>query len=339
VADLIPTSTEAEWLEARRRGVTASEIAIAMGLSPYSSPYALYHQKLGILPPQDDSDMMERGRVLEPFIADKWAQANPRWTALGTGRELYRHDSRPWMLATPDRLVHRLAHHDGKVNGTYVLPEAVLECKVDGGSDQWGEEGTDEVPVHYRCQVIWQMDVMGVSRAHVACLDPARWKVREYLVGHAEGCETPMGYVTDRAPYCAACADLLVMLDAAGEFRRRLEVGDAPDVDWRPATADALKKLHPSLEDRDAVIGRQLEISYQAAVKRFKEAERRKDEMANRLREAMGGARRAVAARRHPDGERAVIATRQVYDVKESVRKPYTVDKIVAAPTKTKKES
>ena len=94
----IPARTEAEWLEARRQGITASEIAAVMGLSPASQdgPYALYHRKTGTLPPIEDNDAMERGRVLEPYIAEKfarwrypdfwWTVTAGRCTRIRTGR-------------------------------------------------------------------------------------------------------------------------------------------------------------------------------------------------------------------------------------------------------------
>lgn len=329
--ELIPTGSEAEWLEARRKGVTASEIAVIMGLSPYSSPYALYHQKLGILPADGDQAVFERGRVLEPYVAEKFAKAHPEFYVYGDGRELYSHCDRPWQLATPDRLL--FGPYEGR-GWEEMDPSAVLETKTDAGSDEWGDEGTDEIPVHYRAQVLWQMDVMGVSRAYVSCLDLARWRIRDYVIEHGS---TPEEADGDDASECDICCDILMMRDAALDFLGRIERQEPPDVDWRPATAYALKQLHPSLEDRDAHIGRQLEISYRAAVRRHKEAEQRKDEMTNRLRDAMGSANRAVAAGTvGKDGKRVVIASRQVYEVRESVRKGYTVDKLV--PAKPKKE-
>lgn len=338
MAELVPTASEAEWLEARRQGVTASEIAVILGLSPYSSPYALYHQKLGILPPDDDKAVYERGRVLEPYIAEKWQQGHPELYAAGDGRELYAHSERPWQMATPDRRIH-----DWRMNPEIVYPVAhspllaVLETKTDAG-DEWGDEGTDDIPVHYRCQVLWQMDVMGVDRAYVACLRMRQWDIREYVIEHAEGCGAGRNMLAYPSLACPACDDIVLMREAARDFLDRIDLKEPPDVDWRPATAYALKQLHPSLEDRDAHVGRQLEISYRAAVRRYKEAEQRKDEMTNRLREAMGSARRAVAARTWgKDGQRIVIARRDVYEVGESVRKAYTVDKLVPVyPKKAK---
>jgi putative phage-type endonuclease len=282
---LVPASSEADWLEARRKGVTASEIAVLMGLSPYSSPYKLYHQKLGILPADDDSDVMEKGRVLEPVIAEKFAALHPEWHVFGTGRELYAHPDHDWQLATPDRLV--LADRSLSSPG----PSAVLECKVDGGSPDWGEPGTDEIPVHYRAQVLWQCRVMGVRKWHAACFNADRWKARWYE-----------GVIDD-----AAEADLELMEAEALGFLGRLEAGDPPDVDWRPATLSALKTLYAEDGGSDTEIRASIAIQYRAAIKRYKAAERRKDEMTAAVLDVLGNRKRAIDPR---DG--STVATRSV---------------------------
>jgi putative phage-type endonuclease len=356
MADLIPTASEAEWLAARRKGITASEIAALMGISPWSSPYKLYHQKLGLLPADEVTPAMERGNVLEPYVVEKFAAAHPEFAVLGTGRELYAHPSRPWQMATPDRMVHDVVEVDRCTCGTGPMgyygmherhcgweldrPVAVLETKTTTDMSEWGEPGTDEIPVHYRSQVLWQMDVMGVSRAYVAVLDIRQWEVSEYAVSHIDGCGPGRYLLAYPSLACPACDDVVLMREKAQEFIKQMESGDIPDADWSAATAYALKQLHPSLEDRDAHIGRRLEISYRAAIRHYKDAEQRKDEMTNRLREAMGSASRAVAAGTvGSDGKRVVIATRQVYDqaAKTIERKASTVDKLV--PAKQKKES
>ncbi|MBO0875327.1 MAG: YqaJ viral recombinase family protein [Pseudonocardia sp.] len=58
-----------EWFAARRQGVTASEIAAILGLSPWDSAFAIYHRKMGVLDNQPDSDVLSLGRRLEPWIA------------------------------------------------------------------------------------------------------------------------------------------------------------------------------------------------------------------------------------------------------------------------------
>lgn len=285
---LVPAATEAEWLAGRRKGITASEIACVMGIAPaeWDSPYSLYHRKLGNLPPKEDSDAMERGRILEPYIADKFQASHPDLYVTGDGRELWRHSERPWQLATPDRLVHDRypVSHD---------PLAVLETKTDaGGDDDWGDEGTDQIPVHYRCQVLWQMDVMGVTRAYVPMLAMRSWKLRVYELE-----------LDDQAQ-----ADLRLMRSEARDFLARIEHRTEPDVDWRPQTTAALKHLNPGLEQRDVTVRRQLAISYRAAVRRAAEAEQRKELMTNRMLAAIGTGRRAIEAN---TGD--LVATRSVY--------------------------
>jgi putative phage-type endonuclease len=336
MAELIPTASEAEWLEARRRGITASEIAVVMGLSPYSSPYALYHQKLGILPPDGDQAVFERGRVLEPYIAEKFAAAHPEFIVDGTGRELYAHAGRTWQLATPDRLLQDaatcgLTERDGVFEVENV---AVLETKTDAG-DEWGDEGSDDIPVHYRCQVLWQMDVMGVDRAHVACLRMRQWDIREYVIGHGNCFATEASERIGGAGPCDACKDQRLMRDAARDFLDRLGRQEPPDVDWRPATIGALKQLHPSLTDETAEIGPQLADRYEAACRNYKRAEQKKKLYEARVREVMGSARRA--ARTGPG--QVPVARRDVYEVREHVRKASTTDKLVPTPPRPKKES
>jgi putative phage-type endonuclease len=294
-AVLVPAATEAEWLAARRRGVTASEVAILAGVAPdsWDSPYSLYHRKKGTLPAQDDSDRLSLGRVLEPYVAARFAERRfPELFVEGDGRQLYAHPGRPWQLATPDRFAwesdrHYAYHRD---------PVAVVECKTSASYDGWGDDGTDEIPVYYRCQVLWQMDVIGVASWFVACVFLPGGQLRVY-----EG-----------ALDNAARADLKLLREAARRFLERLDHGDPPEVDWRPATSRALRALHPSVEDRDVTLGGQMSISYRAAQRRYKAAEQRKDEMTNRVLAAMGTARRAVDPAGRPVATRSVSEPRRI---------------------------
>jgi putative phage-type endonuclease len=335
-AVLIPAATEAEWLAARRTGITASEIGIVMGLSPYSSPFALYHQKAGDLPGQEDDLAMAIGRHFEDFVAARFAEQRPEFWASGDGRQLYRHPERRWQMATPDRILFERPPEWLGIPQSHLgtgLPDvcAVLECKTDEGFDGWGDDGTDEIPVHYRCQVLWQMDVMGVQAGFVACLFVSRRQLRVYEIGHGPGpCARPLTVngVTRLLPPgdggCPACADLRLMRREAVRFLERIDRGDPPDVDWRPATSAALRQLHPDVEDVDVAVRRRPVIAYQAACKAFDAAKERKRLAENRLRLLLGSGHRITDER---TGE--VIARRDVYDVKPHARKGCRVDKLV----------
>lgn len=282
-------ATKTEWLAARRQGVTASEIAVIMGLSSFSSPYALYWQKRGDLPRQDDSVAMALGRHLESFVVEMFRERRPELVVGNRdGRYLFAHPDRPWQMATPDGLIRKI--------GMGLDPLAVLEAKTAASYDDWGDDGSDEIPVAYRCQVLWQLDVLSVTTGYVACLFLHSRKLRVYEL-------TLDG---------AARIDLKVMRNEAREFLDRIDLGDPPEVDWRPATGEALRRLHPSVVDKDMPIGPALRIQYQAAVRRFDEAKQRKALLTNRVLDAIGDGRRAVAA--GPGGE--VIATRSASEPK-----------------------
>src|SRR5258706_13059396 len=108
-ATQIYPANEPAWHAARRKGITASEIPVLMGLSPWSSPYALYHRKTGDLPEQEDTTALSLGRYLEQWVADAFAGRHPEFGVGGDGRTLVARLDRPWQLATPDRVVYDAA--------------------------------------------------------------------------------------------------------------------------------------------------------------------------------------------------------------------------------------
>lgn len=318
---LVPTASREEWLRARQQGVTASEIAVILGLSPWDSAYALYHRKSGVLPEIGDTDAMRIGRHMESLVCDMFAERHPEFWLTGTGRNLYAHPERPWQMATPDRLVTDGGHDDltPYLAAQDEWCDAVLEAKTSASYDGWGDDGTDEIPVHYRCQVLWQMDVMGVTAGYVACLFLHSRQLRVYELAMDD----------------QATADLELMRKEGGAFLDRYPDHNEPEPDWRPATADALKRLHPAVEDRTAYVPNTLAKRYKAACAAVKRAERRKRQAENEIRQRIGSARQAVTGWR--DQPPVPVATRQVYDLAPRTieRSACTVDKLVPAKEST----
>lgn len=110
----------AHWLEARRLGVGASEVAAIFGLSAYGETIQdIYDRKVGVLQENEDSPDMQRGRALESIILGLYTLSTGR--AVIPARDLPNaglvvHPNEPHMLATPD--------------GEIVLPERpTLEVK------------------------------------------------------------------------------------------------------------------------------------------------------------------------------------------------------------------
>ena len=292
-----------EWFAARRDGITASEIAAVLGISPWESPFSLWHRKAGTVAEQAGNDEMSWGLRVESAIADQWADGHPEFAVRPAG--LYASAARPWQLVSPDRLLLGWTQiPDDGPRGTLVL-RSVLEAKNSASYDGWGDEGTDVIPVHYRAQVLWQIDVLGLDVGYV---------------GAAIGGRPPRTFVIERDD-----DDLALMRDAAEDFRARVAEGRAPGIDEHTATLTALKQLHPDMDDTEATIPAKLADEYRLACALAKAAEATKKLADNALRDAMGRSKRAV----DPGGGK--VATRSIYEVAEHVRRASTTDKLTPA--------
>lgn len=147
--------TAAQIIE-RRSGIGSSDIAAVCGLSSWASPIDVWLSKTGQAGPARDGDdlQLEMGHYLEPLCAARYTRV--------TGEQLHdpktveRSPVRPWQLASPDRL--------------RVTERWPVECKIDYSAEGWGDDGTDQVPQQYICQVQWQMDVLGAEVAHIAAI-------------------------------------------------------------------------------------------------------------------------------------------------------------------------
>lgn len=209
-----------EWLEARRGRLGGSEVAAVMGLSPFESRFSLWHRKRGDIGPAELNPAMEWGNRLEAVVAHKFTEDHPELAVRRSG--VWQNKSRPWQVGTPDRLMYR-----------YDRPTVseVLEVKTARYDDGWGEPGTDQIPVHYRCQVLWYLDTLDLTDAWVAVLI-AGSDYREYRIT-----------VDDDAR-----SDIMAMRLAAERFIADLDNDVRPDIDSHAETYEAIKELHPDID-------------------------------------------------------------------------------------------
>lgn len=262
------------WHAARQNGVGGSEIAAVMGLSPYESRFSLWHRKQGKVGPVDENPQMYWGKRLEPAVCAEFAQRHPEWTV--ETAPTYAGPGRPWQIANPDRLLWGAL---GELE--------LLEAKTARDDVGWGEEGTDEIPVHYRAQCLWYLDVLSVSRCHVAVLI-AGSEYREYLVEY-----DPAEAETLRA--------------AGEEFVASLNSGTRPNIDGHMATYDTIRELPEGLDDVDVEIPGGLRDRFHTAQDVFWRAEDELTACKGLLLDAIGTGRRAVVLRER-------VATRTVRD-------------------------
>lgn len=251
-----------QWQAARATRLGGSSMAAVLGLSPWESPYSLWCQMAGLVEATQETKEQSRGHYLEPAIAAWFADQHPEFVVADAGT--YVHRDRPQHLANPDRLLTA-------AGGS--MATALLEIKTDADGSGWGEPGTDEIPVYYRTQVQWYLDVLGLDRAYVAVLT-GRLAFAEYIV--------------DYDP-----ADAAHLRTAADEFLDSLMWGDMPDLDAHVATYETVRRLHPDIDDEDADIDPHLAAEFIAATADAKTADARAAKARTALAAAMGTARRA----------------------------------------------
>jgi predicted phage-related endonuclease len=108
-----------------------------------------------------DSLPLRFGSFAEEFVASEYSRS--------TGFELihdesiYIHPKHAFMSAHMDRFV---------LEGGACAPTRILECKTANpfSSGDWGEIGSDEVPMSYLCQCIWYMAITNINRVDLAVL-------------------------------------------------------------------------------------------------------------------------------------------------------------------------
>lgn len=145
----------AEWLDWRRSGVGASEVAALVGASPWSTPFQVWLSKTAGVD-FDETEPMRWGNLLEGVILDE--------VALRTGLTI---TGRQMRVTHPDRR-HHLATLDA-IAGDHALVDlddalAVVEVK---NTSDWSWE---DVPLHYYLQGQWQMWVTGLTLVVFAVL-------------------------------------------------------------------------------------------------------------------------------------------------------------------------
>lgn len=140
------------WLAERRTGIGGSDVAGILGLSLWTTPLAVYLDKIGQAPETDDNAPMKWGRYLEPVIRQAYSDETGR-TVRTMG--MIRHPVREFMLANIDGFTD-----DGRL----------LEVKTARTAEGWGEVGTDQIPTPYMLQVQHYLEVTGFEFADVAVL-------------------------------------------------------------------------------------------------------------------------------------------------------------------------
>ncbi|MBA3584099.1 MAG: YqaJ viral recombinase family protein [Gemmatimonadetes bacterium] len=141
------------WIEARRLGLSSTDIPILLGLSPYKSEAALAREKQGTPDPEQPDPkrdrMMRLGLALESVVRSE--EEIEHGIRLRRVNRLLTHPTLPWAITSLD--FERVGE------------KTIVEVKS-SRAGRWD----DGLPQDVEAQCRWQAGVAGYPRVHVALL-------------------------------------------------------------------------------------------------------------------------------------------------------------------------
>lgn len=299
---LVRCSDRDEWLNERKKRLGSSDAPAAIGVSPFKSQRALYHEKAGDVEPDDlsDNEVIYWGNVLESPIRKRVSEMlrqeipHEEFT-IGVS------DSHPFMAATLDgtltanHFVRDLFEEHG-LNPPQAGTLGNLQIKT---TSAWNVQNWQEdAPLEYQVQTQSEIFVYDMN-----------WGVIAVLIG---GQTLKMFPFLRHENFCKGLTSQLA------EFWRRVQENDPPDADGSDSTAETLKKMHPK-DDGEVVT-----LPYEAVLwdgereqlkGEIKEKTKVVKELDNKIKAAIGSA----SIGQLPGGEFE-------YSYQLQKRKGYTVD-------------
>lgn len=151
----IPTigMSREDWLAERRKSLGGSDIGAVLGLNKYATPYTVWAEKTGRLPPKEDNEAMRQGRDLEQYVAERFSERSGK--SVQRYNYLLRNDAAPYLHANIDRRI--------------VGEKSGLECKT-ASALNLRSYSSGEFPESYYAQCVAYLAVTGWDRWYLAAL-------------------------------------------------------------------------------------------------------------------------------------------------------------------------
>lgn len=251
-----------EWLRHRRKRIGGSDAAAILGMNDYSSPYSVWADKLGKIPPKEDSEAMRLGRDLEEYVAKRFTEA--------TGKKVRRENN---IIINPD-----IPFAHANVDRMIVGEDAGFEAKTTSALNlKKFKDG--EYPANYYVQCVHYLMVTGCKRWYLGVLILGvgfRW----FIIERDE-------------------AEIEALRRSEEDFWRCVETKTAPVIDGTDATSETLKMMYPeSNGDVVTLLGYEYELSrYMSLTQLIADAKKEQAEIANVLKDYMGDCSKGMSGR------------------------------------------
>jgi len=250
-----------DWLKERRTGIGGSDVPGVLGISPYSTPYTVWADKIGLLPEKEYTEAMRQGTDLEAYVTRRFCEETGL-KAHGKN-QIIRNPNYPYALANIDRrIVGERAGLEVKTCSPFRLPDF---------------EG-DDYPPEYLAQCL---HYLGVT-------DWDRW----YLAVLILGTEFRV-YKIERTDYISEIEDIQKQVN---DFWTTYVIPKvSPPVDGTAATGAAIANIYNTAVDRSVELPELEQAFVEIAVlsEQQKELEQEKERHKQSIKLAMGENTRA----------------------------------------------
>ena len=265
-------TTHEEWLEERKKSLGGSDVGAVLGMNTYSSPYTVWAEKTGKLPPFEGNEWTRLGNDLEGYVAQRFSEAS--------GLKVM-NDSATWRN---DKYPHLHANIDRRVVGM----KAGVECKLT--SELNAKKYADgEFPDRFYAQCVDYLAVTEFERWFLAVLIYGKG-IKIYQMTRIpndvvpEWCEASV-YVSD--------AEIEALTKATADFwNNHVLTNTPPMADGSDSTSETLKTIYAESNGESVDL-----MAFESDLEQYKhlaslesDYKKMKDECANRIKGFMGEA-------------------------------------------------
>lgn len=251
----IPTlnMSREEWLAHRQKSIGGSDAAAIVGLNHWESPYSVWADKLGKIPPKEDTEAMRLGRDLEDYVAKRFMEK--------TGKKVRRENH---IIQNP---LYPFAH--ANVDRMIVGEDAGLECKTTSSLNMKNFKN-GEYPDTYYVQCVHYMAVTGCKKWYLAVL----------VFGQGFH---PFEIERDED-------EIKALMESEEAFWKLVEDKHPPMADGSEATTKTISVLYPESDDTIASLAAYETDLHQYInfTESIKHLEKCRDECANRVKAFLG---------------------------------------------------
>ena len=159
-----------DFTQDRRKYLGGSDIGAILGVSKYKTPLDVWMEKTGKAENAATNLPIRFGHFAEEFVAQEYVRA--------TGYQLLKsqgditHSEHPFLMGHVDRFVVTDTESSSICASQGSTTNHLLECKTANPYtlSQWGEAGSDEVPLSYLAQCHWYLCITQLARCDLAVL-------------------------------------------------------------------------------------------------------------------------------------------------------------------------